>query len=43
LEQAKEYFRKAFSILSLENNNNIQWHQAIRLIETADNLRVDIT
>lgn len=43
LQQCKECFEKAISLLIDLNNNNINWHHAIEHIKTTDNLRTLIT
>lgn len=43
LEQARHYLNNATSLLKDGNNDNIQWHQAIKSLRIADNLKKEIT
>ncbi|HAT3883351.1 TPA: hypothetical protein JBH76_04955 [Legionella pneumophila] len=38
LNQIKSYFTQATSLLSVTDNSNVNWHQAIELLKMADNL-----
>ncbi|HBB6940293.1 TPA: hypothetical protein I9553_002404 [Legionella pneumophila] len=43
LNQIKAYFTQATSLLSANDNNNVNWHQAIEVLKMADELVTQLT